>query len=578
MSDLLNKDSELATLKAKFYRGIVKVPLDGLDFDHSLVVDKRRELSEQNVLRLVRIFGRKGCLRLQEENVINAVILDKDLPALLSFGPSAFTPEKLRQITWARDAPALSSGKLKCVSGLHRIEAAKRCLDENDKWWPVRLFSVDIPEPCLTRIIESYVNEQKPSDGEIFRKIRLYHRQNDAEAENHWWAFLDKSKLRDLRQLLKKQDIAAAFDQLIDLPGLWTKVQLGALQRLLALKCDEEIIAYLHHIKRAWSGILRTGSEVLPPSIVDATTVTKLESLAPNYSDIDRELVSVLMRNGDLFPSQHDENVRQDLLKNICNFSGIIPSLWTFFETLKYLEPICEILRKLLGGKVRQSIRASLKGHYFAPEKIFVQSSRTKELELTAALTKDEAARVSYVELWIFCARHFDDLTTSTPKMDSKGTKPLVRGPNPVVWQKFAKFAMSRGFRTPRAKELTEDNCASELVLEYLRKANPCSTNFEAALVEKLVSLSRSHDRTDDENLEPDQNFIAVERRCGRPYELDLAKDKRALFFGPLYVEPISNGLSLNLVRRDLFSTIFGPFHFQVRYRWWTIAGGPEHH
>ena len=37
----------------------------------------------------------------------------------------------------------------------------------------------------------------------------------------------------------KKQEIAAAFDDFIDLPGLRARIQLGALQRLLALKCDE---------------------------------------------------------------------------------------------------------------------------------------------------------------------------------------------------------------------------------------------------------------------------------------------------------------------------------------------------
>jgi hypothetical protein len=37
----------------------------------------------------------------------------------------------------------------------------------------------DTPKPVLVRIIELYSNEQKPLDGEIFRKIRLYHREND---------------------------------------------------------------------------------------------------------------------------------------------------------------------------------------------------------------------------------------------------------------------------------------------------------------------------------------------------------------------------------------------------------------
>lgn len=141
MSVSLNDDNEVAALRARCYRGIVKAPLDALDFDHPFVVGLRRDISEQNVQRLERIFERNGCLRLQEENVINAVVLDEDLPALLSTGVSALTPEQLRRIAWARDAPALSTAKLTCISGLHRIEAAKRHLDENDKWWPVRLFS-----------------------------------------------------------------------------------------------------------------------------------------------------------------------------------------------------------------------------------------------------------------------------------------------------------------------------------------------------------------------------------------------------------------------------------------------------
>ena len=143
----LNEDSELAALKAKYYRGIVKVPLDALDFDHPLVLGKRRDISEQNVQRLERIFERNGCLRLQEENVINAVVLDEDLPDLLS--SSVSTVEQLRQVTWARDAPVLGSGNIRCISGLHRIQAAKRYLNENDKWWSVRLFSAGI-NPLLS--------------------------------------------------------------------------------------------------------------------------------------------------------------------------------------------------------------------------------------------------------------------------------------------------------------------------------------------------------------------------------------------------------------------------------------------
>jgi hypothetical protein len=146
--------------------------------------------------------------------------------------------------------------RVDCLLGLHRIEAAKTFLDDNDQWWVVRLFTkgkccnalrlpgamltrTETPISVLSRIVELYSNEQRPSDGEIFRKIRLYHRENDVLSENQWWACLDNSKLRNLRQLLKNGPLTSAFDSLMDMPGLWTNVRLGALNRLLALKCDE---------------------------------------------------------------------------------------------------------------------------------------------------------------------------------------------------------------------------------------------------------------------------------------------------------------------------------------------------
>lgn len=98
---------------------------------------------------------------------------------------------------------------------------------------------IEIPQRILTYLVESYSYKQRPTDGEIFRKIRFYYRQQDQAAEDRWWACLDKSKLRDLRQLLKRPKLVIAFDRLIDMPGLWQGVQLGALHRLLVLKCEE---------------------------------------------------------------------------------------------------------------------------------------------------------------------------------------------------------------------------------------------------------------------------------------------------------------------------------------------------
>lgn len=113
--------------------------------------------------------------------------------------------------------------------------------------WSVNYYPLDAssntttesPTPILFHMVDSYINEQKPSDGEIFRRIRLYRLENKVEAERKWWARLDNSKPKDLRQLFKRREIISGFDRLLEMPGLWAKVQLGALHRLLTLKCDE---------------------------------------------------------------------------------------------------------------------------------------------------------------------------------------------------------------------------------------------------------------------------------------------------------------------------------------------------
>ena len=73
-------------------------------------------------------------------------------------------------------------------------------------------------------MIEEYSNKQKLSDGEVFCKIQYYHHKKDTKLKNRWWALLDKSKLKDLRQLLKNSDFMNAFNDLIDMQSLWKPI------------------------------------------------------------------------------------------------------------------------------------------------------------------------------------------------------------------------------------------------------------------------------------------------------------------------------------------------------------------
>ena len=104
---------------------------------------------------------------------------------------------------------------------------------------------VDLPRPCSKSVVEEYSNEQAYSDGETFRKIRQYHRDGDKDGEERWWARLSNDKRKDLAQLLKDERFERTFDAMLQWPGLFRPIKLGALRRSVRLKCDE-----VRHFKR----------------------------------------------------------------------------------------------------------------------------------------------------------------------------------------------------------------------------------------------------------------------------------------------------------------------------------------
>ncbi len=117
--------------------GVARINLSALNFDHSLR-HNHRELSDKVVERLRKIFTTEGCLRLDDENHISAVVDSGVLATALSV--AGLGMESLRR---GDDGfiPHLIISSVKCLHGLHRIAAAKAHLDDNDQWWAVRLYS-----------------------------------------------------------------------------------------------------------------------------------------------------------------------------------------------------------------------------------------------------------------------------------------------------------------------------------------------------------------------------------------------------------------------------------------------------
>jgi hypothetical protein len=187
-------------------------------------------------------------------------------------------------------------------------------------------------------------------------------------------------------------------------------------------------------------------------------------------------------------------------------------------------------------------------------------------MEFKESPDQSKAATIAYIQLWAFCGRHFDVLTSHTPKKENGQDKPAVKGRNPIMWQRLAKFALSLGFRTPTAEQLAPNDSASQLAIDYLQKANPVVPNFNTQQIQAVLQASSCTSIQETQPVIPYLSEIEVERRCGRPFELDLECDKRTLFFLDMYrgFGKVTDGVNISFVRQCLFRCIFGEFEILV--------------
>ena len=134
--------------------GIVHVDISSLAFRDDI---GSRELNKATVKRLVRVFNAR-CSPDTIENQIPAYIQPEELSRLLQ--TSQLTRTALQTSLLGRPYPRLDLGqdKLYCLHGRHRLQAAARVLEPEDRWWTIRLYSF---EPGNKYMILSDVRDMK---------------------------------------------------------------------------------------------------------------------------------------------------------------------------------------------------------------------------------------------------------------------------------------------------------------------------------------------------------------------------------------------------------------------------------
>lgn len=129
--------------KADHLFGVARIDLNKLHFDNA-IPNGHREKSTKIQAKLLNIFELEGCQRTEPEHFVDALITRECLSdALMAHNKTIETFREscnlshiyLRDVIWLKPIESL-----RCLNGLHRIAAANRFLDKNDRWWTVRLY------------------------------------------------------------------------------------------------------------------------------------------------------------------------------------------------------------------------------------------------------------------------------------------------------------------------------------------------------------------------------------------------------------------------------------------------------
>lgn len=107
---------------------------------------------------------------------------------------------------------------------------------------------------------------------------------------------------------------------------------------------QQEILRYLRHIREVWSRLVEGGEDAMAK--IDTETVKALELRAPRASTKDAEILRAQLRHGTVFGA-FNVRERNEILRRLQTVEGLIPSLFTFFKDIQYLELCSNSVKRL---------------------------------------------------------------------------------------------------------------------------------------------------------------------------------------------------------------------------------------
>lgn len=307
------------------------------------------------------------------------------------------------------------------------------------------------------------------------------------------------------------------------------------------------------------------------PSSVDTITVAQLQTLAPAHSTDDAEKIRRLFDAGSLFPRVTERTERIQLQSNVLTVQHMIPSLFSFFEDIKFLEPCAKVVRSLC-TKSKRTVRQSLMGSFFDPEKQVVECAPDL-LRICKSVSSQEYAELAYVQVWLYAFRHFPQMSNTTTRKSPDKVKPTTLEPSPALQQALGHLAVTLGFRSEDAYNMQQVDPTSQIISQLLRQQFP-NAEYEPDAAVQLSAMLRSvraKPRSQPDAVFTSQTCLETLQRCGRPYEDDHCEDQGSLFLPQVLNKPDTHGRCITTFYRKwnmlrVFFAIDDVRHFKHEY------------
>ncbi|CAG7925989.1 unnamed protein product [Penicillium olsonii] len=562
------EEVRLASERRLKYIGTAKVSISQIQFDPPLP----RDLDTKALDRLRKVFRQNSCQRLEVENHVPATVSLHDLADALR---KANLSQQSLLTTDARQIPRISfaKGQLLGLHGRHRVQAAAEVLPPADRWWTVDLYSDDIGAQLRTSLVEEYANERKPTDGEIYRKIRQYEGDYDDTFRERWFLRLSRNNQERLNQLDNKKNrrVRGAFDRLLTIPGLWPGgMRISVVHRLIASGCVEESINYLQHIWDFWSSLVASDRASLKK--IDQSTVELLQLLAPGKSRTDGNTACGMILSGQAFAKFSDEE-RRIIWSRVQSYGGLIPSLFTFFEDFKYLEACAHCIKRLC-GPINLSIWRTMSSIFIPPSEEGTATSgaadsliQTSESTFRRQPATDmERLETGYLQIWLYAMRHYT-LMPPDPKSDDELLAKSTRAkPDERAIYEMAELAHQLGFQSTEIDALIKSSPDHQIARSALLQARkPNRYRYDSQYFDDLVNqIVSCFAKAVPDRPEQPQGLLAdstmkLKSRSGEPQTRTHKQDGPLLFLDPLNADvEVGDNITSFFVRRCVFFAFFG--------------------